>query len=103
MNAGRNFEYANIADIIIRRAHSLDHEHLKVVALDVAQTLQRDFGGRFRWESDNHLVYRHMGATARLKLHEADLEVSVVLGLMMRSMKRSFEQEIRRELDRLLA
>jgi putative polyhydroxyalkanoate system protein len=91
-----------LADIEIRRAHTLGVAGAREAADRVAERLARKFDLRGDWDGDV-LRFERPGVTGALTVGPKDLHLSVTLGLLLKAMRASIEEAVRHELDAMLA
>jgi putative polyhydroxyalkanoate system protein len=90
-----------VADIDIRRAHNMAHAAAKAAADRIADSLGRKFGLKGEWDGDV-LRFQGTGVTGTLTVGPKELHVAATLGFLLKAMKGSIEQAVRRELDAIL-
>ena len=91
-----------MADIDIRRAHSLGQAAARRAADQLAADLGKKFGLAGEWEG-NELHFERPGVTGSLAISEKDLRLSVTLGLLLKAMKPSIERAVEARIDEILA
>jgi putative polyhydroxyalkanoate system protein len=89
-----------MADIDIRRPHSLGMRAAREAADQMAEDLGRKFGLSGGWTGNTHHFDRP-GVTGSLHLTENELHLTVKLGLLLKMMRGPLETAILRELDTL--
>ena len=89
-----------MADIDIRRSHSLGMKAAREAADRMAEDLGRKFGLSGGWTGNTHHFDRP-GVTGSLHLTEGELHLTVKLGLLLKMMRDPLEAAIVRELDSL--
>jgi len=90
-----------MSSIDVRRSHSLDTEHARDAAENLARDLSREFDLKYEWQGD-HLDFKRSGVKGNLKIHEREIHVHLELGMMLRPFKGRIEQEINSQLDQLI-
>lgn len=90
-----------MANIQVKRRHSLAREELRSLGERLADKLSSKLGGECRWDGDD-LYYEQSGATAHIQLRETTVTVTAKLGLLMSAFAGMVESEIRRVLDEQL-
>ena len=90
-----------MADIDIRRAHSLDHDHAKKAAEDIAQRLHSEFDLQYAWRGDS-IVFQRSGVKGRMEVASQHVHVQAQLGFALRLFRGKFETEINRFMDEFL-
>jgi len=90
-----------MADIDIRRPHTLDRHEARDLANQVAVELGDSLGLSHDWRGDE-LHFDGMGVKGHIDVQEGEVRVRVRLGLLTSPLKGSIEQGIRAQLDRLL-
>ena len=91
-----------MADIDIRRTHSLGIAAARSAADRMAEHLSRKFDLKGSWEGDV-LHFQRPGVNGTLAVTAKDLALSVSLGFLLKAMKGSIERAIHEELDQLFA
>lgn len=87
-----------MAGFQIRKAHSMDKAQLRDAAEGLARQLEGAHGVRASWEGDSVRI-KGSGVDGRLTLNDADVLVSVQLGLMASAFKGVLRSEVQRFLD----
>lgn len=87
--------------IDVRRSHSMDHEHAREAAENLAQDLSKKFDVNYEWDGDL-LKFHRSGVKGHLDISPSELHVHLELGMMLRPFKGRVEEEIHNELDRLI-
>ena len=90
-----------MADIDIRRPHTLDHEQARDLANRVAGELGGSLGLSHDWRGDQ-LHFDGMGVKGHIDVQDSEVHVRVRLGLLTSPLKGSIERGIHEQLDRLL-
>jgi len=80
----------------------MDKDELRVAAEDLAKQLEGSHGVRARWEGDCVRI-KGAGVDGRLTLGDADVLVSVELGLMASAFKGVLRTEVQRFLDKYVS
>lgn len=91
-----------MADIEIRREHSLGLQGAREAADRMAEHLGRKFDLRGAWEA-NSFRFERPGVTGFLAVTAKDLQLSVTLGFLLKALRGSLERAIHEELDQLFA
>ena len=89
-----------MADIDIRRTHSLGLEGARAAAGRLATQLGTRFGLSGRWEG-NVMHFERPGVTGSLTLTDKDLHLTVALGMLMKAMKGNIKAEVEEEMTSL--
>ena len=87
--------------ITICRTHDLTLEQARQVAESVAGQLAARYELNHHWQGDS-LHFERSGVSGRIELETGQLRVNVRLGFLLAPMKYLLEQEIQRQLDRIL-
>lgn len=87
--------------IDVRRSHSMDHDHAREAAENLAQDLSKKFDVNYEWDGDL-LKFHRSGVKGHLDISPSELHVHLELGMMLRPFKGRVEEEIHNELDRLI-
>lgn len=88
-----------MAGFKLRKAHTMDKDELRDAAEGLARQLEGSHGVRARWDGDSVRI-KGAGVNGLLTLSEADVEVSVELGLMASPFKGVLRTEVQRYLDK---
>jgi len=91
-----------MADIDIRRVHTLGLAGARVAADKMAEELGRKFDLRGAWKG-NVLHFERPGVQGTLAIEEKALHLTVSLGFLLKAMKGSIERAVTGELDELFA
>jgi putative polyhydroxyalkanoate system protein len=89
-----------VADIEVRRAHTLGLEGAREAAGRMMAALEQRYGLRGTWEG-NVLRFERPGVSGHLAVGEDDLHLAVSLGFMLRAMRGTIHEEVTREVDRI--
>lgn len=87
--------------IDVRRPHTLDKEHAREAAENLAKDLSKQFDVNYQWDGDL-LRFKRSGVKGQLEISHADLHIHLELGMMLRPFKSRIEQEINSQLDQML-
>lgn len=90
-----------MADIDIRRPHTLDEDEARNLANQVASELGGTLGLSHDWRGDE-LHFDGMGVKGHIHVQDSEVHVRVRLGLLTSPLKGSIEQGIHSQLDKLL-
>lgn len=90
-----------MSHIIIYRDHDLTLDQARQVAGSVAGQLAARYELSHHWQGDA-LHFERSGVSGQIALEPGRLRVSVRLGFLLVPMKYLLEQEIHRQLDRIL-
>ena len=91
-----------MADIDLKRAHSLGLEGARAAAEQMGTALGRKFDLKGTW-SGNTLTFQRPGVSGTLDVSAKDVRLAVTLGFLLKAMKGSIERAVNEELDKLLA
>jgi putative polyhydroxyalkanoate system protein len=89
-----------MADIEIRRAHTLGLEDARAATERMQGQLARKFGLAASWEGDT-LHFERPGVSGSLALTGQTLYLTIALGFMLKAMKGPVEKAVTHELDML--
>jgi putative polyhydroxyalkanoate system protein len=89
-----------MADIEVRRAHTLGLKEARAAAERMQGELARKFGLTASWEGDT-LHFERPGVSGSLTLTEKALHLTIALGFMFKAMKGPVEKAVVHELDTL--
>lgn len=87
-----------MAGFQIRKPHTMNKAELREAAEGLAQQLEQSHRVRAHWDGDRVLI-KGAGVDGSLALSEADVLVSVELGLMASAFKGVLRTEVQRYLD----
>lgn len=88
-----------MADIEVKRTHSMAKDEARKAAEEIAQSLQEKLDVRYHWDGD-HLRFSRKGAEGFLRVGDDDLEIQIKLGLMFKPLRGTIERRIVEYLDR---
>ena len=88
-----------MTDIDITRRHDLGRDRARAVVAEIVSGLSSRFPLQGTWEGDRFLI-RRGGVEGEIAVDDDEVRVRARLGLMYRMLKRTIEDEIRRQLDR---
>jgi putative polyhydroxyalkanoate system protein len=91
-----------MADIDVKRAHTLGLEGARAAAEKMAEALGRKFDLKGQW-SGNSLSFERPGVSGILDVTAKDVRLAVTLGFLLKAMKGSIERAVNEELDKALA
>ena len=72
-----------MADIDIRREHSLEHDAAKKAAEDVARRLNNEFDLKYAWRGDC-IVFQRSGVQGQMEVAASHVHVQARLGLALK-------------------
>jgi putative polyhydroxyalkanoate system protein len=87
-----------MAGFQVRKAHSMARSELREAAEGLARELEKTHGVRAQWDGDSVRI-RGAGIDGKLTLGDADVLVSVELGLLASPFKGALRSEVERFLD----
>ncbi len=91
-----------MADITLKRAHSLGHQGARAAADKMMAKLSEQFGMSGDWNG-NVLVFERSGVSGKLAVTEVEIELEVTLGFFLKAMKSGIERSVNEQLDNALA
>lgn len=91
-----------MAGFQIRKPHSMQKVELREAAERLAKQLENSHRVRAEWEGDSVRI-RGAGVDGKLTLSDADVLVSVELGLMASAFKGVLRSEVQRFLDKYVS
>lgn len=91
-----------MADIELRRVHTLGLKGARTAAQRMAEHLGRRFDLKGDWKG-NVLHFERPGVTGSLAITDKDLVLSVALGFLLKAMKGSIQGAVEQQLDELFA
>ncbi|OZG74894.1 poly(3-hydroxybutyrate) depolymerase [Hahella sp. CCB-MM4] len=86
--------------IEITRDHTMDIEHAKETANELAVSLSERFSVDYQWQ-DNVLKFKRSGIKGQLEVTPGKLHIRLELGLLVRPFKDRIEQEVHNHLDNM--
>ena len=90
-----------MADISLKRAHSLGLKGARTAANKMAEQLAEKFSLSGDW-SGNTLNFSRAGVNGVLQVSETEIHLEVTLGFMLKMMKGPIEQSVNENLDKVL-
>ncbi len=90
-----------MANIQIRRTHSLDNTQIHDKVNQLAERLQEEYAVESLWEGER-LIFRRTGASGYLQLHDGEIELQIKLNLLLSPLKGHIEQTVQDYLDERL-
>jgi putative polyhydroxyalkanoate system protein len=91
-----------MANITIKRQHTLGRERARERVNEIAKSLQKQLNTTCKWQGDS-MVFSRSGASGSLDVGEETIEVNVKLGMMLSPMKGSIQQAIEEQIDQALS
>lgn len=91
-----------MATIHITRDHSLGREAARTMLEQLALKMQDKLQTEWRWDGDE-LVFQRTGASGRVLIRDAEVEIRIKLGLLLTPLKGTLEEQINKQIDRYLA
>jgi putative polyhydroxyalkanoate system protein len=92
-----------MADISIKRNHSVDIGVLRGRLEELAQDLKKKYGVRHRWEGDRCLLDGAGIKQGLVAISPTTLTLELTLGLMAKLLKPKIEAEINKKIGKVLA
>jgi putative polyhydroxyalkanoate system protein len=92
-----------MADISIVKNHSMDKDVLRGRLEELARGLKTKYGIRSRWEGDTCVLDGTGIKQGVLKITPDSVSLDVTLGMMARLLKPKIEEEINKEIVKVLA
>ena len=90
-----------MADIKIHRSHQLGLKGAHAAATKMAEKLGTQFGLSGDWKG-NTLSFDRPGVSGRLVVSDADMNLEVTLGFLLKAMKGPIERAVHEQLDAVL-
>lgn len=90
-----------MADISLRRAHTLGLKGAHAAADKMAEKLAEKFDLKGAWRGDT-LDFARPGVTGTLAVSDHDIKLDVTLGFLLKMMKGPIEQSVHEQLDKAL-
>lgn len=91
-----------MADIHIKRAHSLTREEARARVQNAADKLKDQYPVKTEWKGQDHLAFTATGVKGGIEIKDNEVEVKVELGFLARALKGRIEEGINKSLDREL-
>jgi putative polyhydroxyalkanoate system protein len=91
-----------MADIAIKRSHSLGLKGAKDAADKMADKLGKQFNLSGDWNG-NTLQFERPGVNGSLTVSDKDMKLEVTLGFLLKAMKGPIERAVNEQLDSVLA
>jgi len=91
-----------VADIKLKRKHSLGLKKAKVAAQKVADDLSAEYGMTSEWDGDL-LRFHRSGVQGELKVSKDEVQLNAKLGLLLGAFKTKIEEHINNDFDRYFA
>lgn len=91
-----------MADIDLKRAHSLGLAGARAAAEKMSDALGRRFDLKGRW-TGNTLHFERPGVSGNLDVTATEVRLAVTLGFLLKAMKGSIERAVHEELDKVIA
>ena len=90
-----------MADIALKRTHSLGLKGAHAAANKMAEKLGEKFDLTSTW-SGNTMNFTRPGVNGTLAVSESDMKLEVTLGFMLKMMKGPIERSVHEQLDKVL-
>lgn len=91
-----------MANISIRRRHSLDHKKAKAAAQKIARDLDQRFDLAHEWNGDE-VSFERPGLSGSMHVGKNEIRLDVELSFLLLPLKGPIERAIHKELDAALA
>jgi len=91
-----------MADISLKRAHSLGLKGARAAAEKMADKLGKQFNLSGDWQG-NTLNFDRPGVNGTLTISDHDMKLEVTLGFLLKAMKGPIERAVNEQLDGVLA
>ncbi len=88
--------------IQIQRTHQLGPARAKAVVEHVAQRMREQYHVDIQWENDAVMLFRRAGIDGRIEIEPAVIRVQARLGLLLKPLRSTVEEEIARRLQQYL-
>jgi len=92
-----------MADISIKRNHSVDKGVLRGRLEELAKDLKVKYGIRYRWDGDRCLLDGAGLKQGTVAISATELTLDVTLGMMAKLLKPKIEEEINKKIGKVLA
>jgi putative polyhydroxyalkanoate system protein len=99
----RRTEEQAMADISMKKNHSVDKGVLRGRLEELAKDLKAKYGIRYRWDGDKCLLEGAGVKQGTVAISATELTLDVTLGMMARLLKPKIEEEINKKIVRVLA
>jgi putative polyhydroxyalkanoate system protein len=91
-----------MADIKIRRAHSMQLPTARKEAEKIAKELQTKFDLEYKW-SEDRIVFERQGVSGHMEVTKESVTIEAKLGMLLSFLKPTIEGHINDNLDRVFA
>ena len=91
-----------MADIEVRRAHSLSLEEARKVAQQLADQLKDQFQLDSEWHG-NTLKFNRSGVKGHVHVSDKDVALEISLGLMLKAFKGKIQSEVTKNMEKMFA
>jgi len=91
-----------MADIQVKRAHSLGLKSAREAADRMAEKLGKQFNLSGKWDGDT-LRFDRPGVSGTLAITDREMKLEVTLGFLLKAMKGPIERAVNEQLDSVLA
>jgi len=92
-----------MADISVRRDHSVDREVLRGRLDELVADLVRKYGLKAAWTGDTCSLTGTGLKQALLRMGGSEISLDITLGMMGRMLKPAIEKEIEKKINKVLA
>ena len=89
-----------MADVESRKVHGRSLEEARKTAEQIADELRNKYNLNGNWQG-NTLVFGGSGIKGLLEVDEAEVRISLTLGLLLKAFKGKIQGEVDRNLDKL--
>lgn len=90
-----------MSSIEVHRPHDLDQTHAREVAEELARDLSRKFDVNYEWDGEV-MRFQRSGIKGRLDITPEDFRVQLEVGLMLSPFRGRIEEEIHKQLDKII-
>ncbi|MCX4027011.1 polyhydroxyalkanoic acid system family protein [Endozoicomonas sp. SM1973] len=90
-----------MSKINIQRDHGTSKDKAKDAVQKIAEELQQSMGATYEWQQDT-LLFKQTGAKGKIVVDDQKVDISIELGLLMKPLKGTIEQQISQRLDKLI-
>lgn len=86
-----------MANIHIKRSHTLSHEEARARVEEIAEDLKTKLDADYSWHGDS-LRFHRAGASGSIDLGDGFIDLKIKLGMLLTPMKGKIESSIRRHM-----
>ena len=96
-----NYNELTMANIHIKKTHTLDKESVKKEIQNLAEELSEEMSAEYNWQGDR-LVFKRSGASCTIDISDSEVDIEVKLSMILSPMKGKIEKTINSYFDKYL-